>query len=223
MSTLKITAEARESTGKGVARKLRQAGRIPAVLYGQGHEGVSLSLDSYELNQLLATTGARTSVLELEVKGAERSGRQNVLIKEVQKHPFKDHILHMDLLEVSMSEVLSVMVPIEIVGTPKGVKLDGGILEMKRRELEISCLPNVIPDSITFDVSELEIGDTVHVEDLVVGEGITIPHDTNFTILTVVAAAVEPEPEEEVEGEEVEEVEGEAPEAETEAEETEEE
>jgi large subunit ribosomal protein L25 len=185
MSTLKITAEARESTGKGVARKLRQAGRIPAVLYGHG--------------------------------------RQNVLIKEVQKHPFKDHILHMDLLEVSMSEVLSVMVPIEIVGTPKGVKLDGGILEMKRRELEISCLPNVIPDSITFDVSELEIGDTVHVEDLVVGEGITIPHDTNFTILTVVAAAVEPEPEEEVEGEEVEEVEGEAPEAETEAEETEEE
>jgi large subunit ribosomal protein L25 len=225
MSTLKITAEARESTGKGVARKLRQAGRIPAVLYGQGHDGVSLSLDSYELNQLLSTTGARTSVLELEVKGGERSGRQNVLIKEVQKHPYKDLILHMDLLEVAMDQVISVMVPIEIVGTAKGVKLDGGILEMKRRELEISCLPNVIPDMITYDVSELEIGDTVHVEDLTVAAGITIPHDTNFTILTIVAAAVEPEPaeEEEVEGEEVEEVEGEAPESETEAEETEEE
>ncbi len=221
MSTLKITAEEREHTGKGVARKMRQAGRIPAVLYGQGHDGVSLSLDSYELNQLLSTAGARTSVLELEVKGSERSGRQNVLIKEVQKHPYKDLILHMDLLEIAMDEVISVMVPIEIVGTAKGVKLDGGILEMKRRELEIVCLPNIIPDSITFDVSELEIGDTIHVEELTVADGITIPHDTNFTILTIVAAAVEPEPEEEVEeGEEVEEVEGEAPEKESEAEET---
>ncbi len=221
MSTLKITAEEREHTGKGVARKMRQAGRIPAVLYGQGHDGVSLSLDSYELNQLLSTAGARTSVLELEVKGSERSGSQNVLIKEVRKHPYKDLILHMDLLEIAMDEVISVMVPIEIVGTAKGVKLDGGILEMKRRELEIVCLPNIIPDSITFDVSELEIGDTIHVEELTVADGITIPHDTNFTILTVVAAAVEPEPEEEVEeGEEVEEVEGEAPEKESEAEET---
>jgi len=221
MSTLKITAEEREHTGKGVARKMRQAGRIPAVLYGQGHDGVSLSLDSYELNQLLSTAGARTSVLELEVKGSERSGSQNVLIKEVQKHPYKDLILHMDLLEIALDQEISVMVPIEIVGTAKGVKLDGGILEMKRRELEIVCLPNIIPDSITFDVSELEIGDTVHVEELTVADGITIPHDTNFTILTVVAAAVEPEPEEEVEeGEEVEEVEGEAPEKESEAEET---
>jgi large subunit ribosomal protein L25 len=130
----------------------------------------------------------------------------------------------MDLLEIAMDQEISVMVPIEIVGTAKGVKLDGGILEMKRRELEIVCLPNIIPDSITFDVSELEIGDTIHVEELTVADGITIPHDTNFTILTVVAAAVEPEPEEEVEeGEEVEEVEGEAPESESEAEETEEE
>jgi len=222
MSTLKITAEARESAGKGVARKLRQAGKVPAILYGQGHDGVSLTLDTYELNQLLATAGARTSVLELEVKGAERSGKQNVLIKEVQKHPYKDQILHMDLLEIAMDEVISVMVPIEITGTAKGVRLDGGILEMKRRELEIVCLPNIIPDMITYDVTELEIGDTVHVEDLPVAAGISIPHDTNFTILTVVAAAVEPEPEEEVEGEEVEEVEGETPEKESEGEEAEE-
>jgi large subunit ribosomal protein L25 len=224
MSTMKITAEARESTGKGVARKMRQAGKIPAVLYGQGHDGVSLSLDSYELNQLLSTAGARTSVLELEVMGGERSGRQNVLIKEVQKHPFKDIILHMDLLEVAMDEVISVMVPIETLGTAKGVKLEGGILEMKRRELEIVCLPHLIPDSITVDISDLEIGDTIHVEDLTVTAGITIPHDTNFTLMTLVAPAVEVEPEEEeVEGEEVEEVEGEAPEKETEAEEAEEE
>lgn len=223
MSALKITAEARESTGKGVARKLRQAGRIPAVLYGKGQDGVSLSLDGYELNQLLSTAGARTSVLELEVVDGGKGKKKNVLIKEVQKHPFRDLILHMDLLEVAMDQEISVMVPIETVGTAKGVKMDGGILEMKRRELEIVCLPSAIPDSITIDIEALEIGDTVHVEDVEVAGGITIPHDTNFTILTVVAAAVEPEPEEEVEEEEVEAVEGEAPEVEPEAEEAEEE
>jgi len=211
MSTLKITAEARESTGKGVARKLRQAGKIPAVLYGKGQGGVSLSLDSYELNLLLSTAGARTSVLELEVKDGGKDSKKNVLIKEVQKHPFKDLILHMDLLEIALDQEITVKVPIEIVGTAKGVKIDGGILEMKRRELEISCLPDIIPNSITVDVTELEIGDTIHVESVTVGEGITLIYDVNFTILTVIAATVEVEPEEELEGEEVEEVEGEAP------------
>jgi len=223
MSTNKITAEVRESSGKGVARKLRAAGRIPAVLYGQGHDGVSLTLDSYELNQLLATAGAKTSVLELEVKDGGKGPRRNVLIKEVQKHPYKDIILHMDLLEIAMDEEISVMVPIEIVGTAKGVRLDGGILEMKRRELEIVCLPHIIPDTLTIDVTELEIGDNIHVEDVKVPVGVTITHDTNFTIMTLVAPAVEVEPEEEVEGEEVEGVEGEAPEKDSEEEETEEE
>lgn len=214
MSTLKITAEVRESTGKGVAKQLRQAGKIPAVLYGKGQDGVPLCLDSSELNLLLSTAGARTSVLELEVKDSGKGTRRNVLIKEVQKHPFKDYILHMDLLEVAMDREISVMVPIETLGTAKGVKIDGGILEMKRRELEIVCLPDIIPDSITIDISELEIGDTIHVEELVVAEGITISRDVNFTILTIVAPAVEVEPEEEVEveGEEIEEGEGEAPE-----------
>ena len=211
MSTLKITAEARESTGKGVARKLRQAGKIPAVLYGKGQGGFSLSLDSYELNLLLSTAGARTSVLELEVKDGGKDSKKNVLIKEVQKHPFKDLILHMDLLEIALDQEITVKVPIEIVGTAKGVKIDGGILEMKRRELEISCLPDIIPNSITVDVTELEIGDTIHVESVTVGKGITLIYDVNFTILTVIAATVEAEPEEELEGEEVEEVEGEAP------------
>ncbi|MDF1525496.1 MAG: 50S ribosomal protein L25/general stress protein Ctc [bacterium] len=224
MSTNKITAEVRETTGKGVARKLRAAGRIPAVLYGQGHDGVSLTLDSYELNQLLTTSGAKTSVLELEVKDGGKGPRRNVLIKEVQKHPYKDIILHMDLLEIAMDEEISVMVPIEIVGTAKGVRLDGGILEMKRRELEIVCLPHIIPDSLTIDVTDLEIGDNIHVEDVKVPVGVTIPHDTNFTILTLVAPAVEVEEEEElVEGEEVEEGEGEPGEKESDTGEDEEE
>jgi len=224
MATNKITAEVRGDTGKGVARKLRQAGRIPAVLYGQGKEGVSLSLDGYELDQLLSTSGAKTSVLELEVRDGSKGDTRNVLIKEVQKHPFKDRILHMDLLEIAMDEVISVMVPREITGTAKGVKLDGGILEMKRRELEIECLPNNIPDTLIIDVTELEIGDVIHVEDIQVPSGVTIVHDVNFTLLTVVAPAVEVEAAEELEeGVEAEAAEGAAPEKEEEAEETEEE
>jgi len=224
MSTNKITADVRQTSGKGVARKLRQAGRVPAILYGQGHDGVSLSLDNYELNQLLSTPGARTSVLELEVKDGREDARKNVLIKEVQKHPYKDVILHMDLLEIAMDEVISVMVPIEITGTAKGVRLDGGILEMKRRELELVCLPHIIPDSLVIDVTDLEIGDNIHVEDIKVPEGVTIPHDVNFTIMTLVAPAVEveAEEEEEVEGEEAEAAEGEAAEEDSGAEETEE-
>jgi len=200
MAALKITAEVRTGSGKGVARKLRDDGRVPAVLYGMGQEGVPLSLDDHELSLLLSSAGARTSILELEVKDSGKNARKNVLIKEVQRHPYKDHILHMDLMEVAMDQVLSVMVPLEVLGTSQGVKM-GGIMEMKRREIEIICLPNAIPESLTVDVSDLEIGDVVHVEDLEVPEGVTIPHDTNFTLLTVVAAAVEPEPEEEGEEE----------------------
>ena len=224
MAALKITAEVREDTGKGVARKLRQAGRVPAVLYGVGQDGVPLSLNSHELNLLLASSGARTSILELEVRDSGKNDKRNVLIKEVQKHPYKDFILHMDLLEVAMDQEISVMVPLEVVGTAKGVKMDGGILEMKRRELEVVCLPNAIPDTLTVNVTELEIGDVVHVEDIEVPEGATVPHDVNFTLLTVVAAAVEPEPEEEgEEGEEAEEGAEEAAEKKPEEEEGEEE
>ncbi len=217
MATLKISAQEREGTGKSVTRKMRQAGRIPAVLYGRAQDGISLSLDTYEVSQILSTEGARTSILELEFQQGGKSSKRNVFIKEVQKHPYRDIILHMDLLEVSMDREISVMVPIETVGIPKGVKIDGGILEMKRRELEIVCLPGNIPDVITIDVSNLEIGDNVHVEDVPVPEGVTIPHEVNFTLMTVVGASVE------VEAEEAEEEEAAEKAAEAEEEEAEEE
>jgi large subunit ribosomal protein L25 len=203
METIKIVAETREDAGKGAARQLRQSGRIPAVLYGQGKEGISLTLDAHEIRKLLGGFGARTNILELEVteKGKE-SFKRNILIKEIQRHPYKDTVLHMDLFEVAMDQEINVMVPIETVGTPAGVIM-GGILEMKRRQLEVFCLPGSIPDTLTVDISHLEIGDVVHVASIEVPDGVRIPYDVNYTILTVVGATEEPEEVEE--GEELEE------------------
>lgn len=195
MANLKLSAETRSDIGKSAGRKLRRAGKVPAVLYGKGQESVSLTLDTLDVTHLLATHGATTSILELEIKDGGRNSKKNILIKEVQKHPFREEVVHMDLFEVTMDQDVSVMVPMELTGEAEGVKM-GGILEMKRRELEIVSLPDRIPDSIVVDISALQIGDVVHVSDITPPDGVQIPYETNFTILSVVAPAAEPEPEE---------------------------
>lgn len=208
MATQKLTAEARSDTGKGASRKMRREGRIPAVLYGKGQEGVPLSLGNKDVFQLLAHPGAMTNILKLEINESGKSQQKNVLVKKIQKHPFRDQVLHMDLLEVAMDQEISVMVPIEVSGESKGVK-EGGILELKRRDLEVICLPGRIPNTLVIDITPLGIGDAVHVEDIVPPEGVKISFESNFTVLSVVTPAVEAAPEEAaeegVEGEEREE------------------
>jgi len=216
MATQKLTAEARSDTGKGASKKMRREGRIPAVLYGKGQEGVSLSVGGQDVFHLLATPGATTNILELEITESGKSVQKNVLVKKIQKHPFREEVLHMDFLEVAMDKEISVMVPIEITGESKGVK-EGGILELKRRELEVVCLPGRIPNFITIDITPLEIGDGVHVEDIVPPEGVRFTFESNFPILSVVTPAVEAVPEEAEEEEE----EGEAREEEAEGKEEE--
>ena len=206
MATQKLTAEARSDTGKGASKKMRRGGRIPAVLYGKGREGMSLSLEGLDVSHFLATPGATTNILKLEINEGGKNLQKDVLIKKVQKHPFREEILHLDFLEVAMDQEISVMVPIEVVGESKGVK-EGGILEMKRRELEVVCLPDRIPNTLAIDITELEIGDAVHVENIAPPEGVKISFESNFTVLSVVTPAVEAAP---AEAEEEEEVEGEA-------------
>lgn len=202
MATLRLSAETRSDTGKGAAKKMRRAGRIPAILYGRGQEGVSLSLGNKEVSHLLANPGAMTNVLELEITDSGKSSKKNILVKKIQKHPFREEVLHLDLLEIALDQKISVMVPIELAGESEGVKM-GGILEMKRRELEITSLPNQIPDTIVIDITELQIGDAVHVEDITPPDGAQISFESNFTVLSVVAPAAEIE-EEEAEEEEAE-------------------
>lgn len=205
MASLKLTAQTREGTGKGNARSLRRQGLIPAVLYGRGADVVSLTLRENEVSDLLATGQATTGVLNLEVVEGKKSTEKNVLIKEIQRHPYRDNIYHLDLLEVAMDQDISVMVPVEIVGESIGITM-GGILEYKRRELEVVCLPTNIPDSIIIDISDMDIGDTVHVESIQPPAGVSIPFDTNFTVLTLVGAAPEEIEEEEELDEELEDI-----------------
>ena len=205
MTSLKLTAQTRETTGKGNARSLRRQGLIPAILYGRGADVVSLTLSENEVSDLLATGQATTGVLNLEVVEGKKSTEKNVLIKEIQRHPYRDSIYHLDLLEVAMDQDISVMVPIETVGESIGITM-GGILEYKRRELEVVCLPTNIPDSIIIDISDMDIGDTVHVESLQPPAGVSIPFDTNFTVLTLVGAAPEEIEEEEELDEELEDI-----------------
>ncbi|NOY85736.1 MAG: 50S ribosomal protein L25/general stress protein Ctc [Deltaproteobacteria bacterium] len=194
MPALKLFAEIRENSGKGVARKLRRDGKIPAVLYGQGEATTPLVLNSEELSHLLSGGKATTNVLKLQIGEDTKTSEKNVLIREIQRHPFREYIYHVDFQEIALDETLTVKVPVILLGDSKGVTM-GGNLTFNRRELEVSCLPDSIPESITIDISDMDIGDSVHVESIVPPEGVIIHHDVNFTVLTIVGAVAEEEEE----------------------------
>jgi large subunit ribosomal protein L25 len=201
-----LVAEVREGKGKGVARKLRAAGRIPAVLYGRGKESRSLTLDPHALERLLrASDAGMNTLIDLRVAGSEAKN-QVVLVKELQRDPVRGVPLHADLYQVDLETSIDVSVPIHLVGRPQGVELNDGILDHSLRELEVACLPRAIPESFEVDVSALEIGDSIHVRDLALPEGVELRSDADLSVASVVAARVAEE-ETPVEGE----VEGVAP------------
>lgn len=204
----RLTARSRTTSGKGAARQLRRSGRLPAVVYGRRDETESLALDTHELSRLLSRIHAATTVIDLEVDGGEP---RPVLIREIQRHPYRPQLLHVDFFEIRADVKIRVSVPVHLVETPAGVEM-GGMLQFLRHELEVECLPNEIPSEFKVDVSALEIGDSLHVSDVEAG-GVTILDDETVTICTVVPPALEEEEEvdEEV-GAEVE-VEGEEAEA----------
>ncbi len=219
MGQNELSAELREHTGKGVARKLRAAGRIPAVLYGKGRASSALSLDPEALERLLRESDAgMNTLIDLQVNGGG-GGAQVVLVKELQRDPVRGFPLHADLYQVDMETSIEVAVPIHLVGNPQGVELNDGILDHSMRELEIACLPRAIPESLEVDVSALDVGDSIHVRDLALPEGVELRSDPDLSVASVVAAKVAEEEtpaegEGEVEGEAPAAAEGEAPAAE---------
>ena len=218
MGEFALDVELREGRGKGVARKLRAAGRIPGVCYRRNAEPIAISLDPSELDRVLrkASSGINT-LLDLKVAGGGDFDGRQVLIKELQRNPISGAYLHADLYAVDLKQTIHVSIPIQIKGSAIGVTLGGGILDHATRELDVECLPNAIPEEFAADVSELEIGDSIHVRDLEVPEGVEILNDPDVSIVSVVAPAVveeEAPAEEAAEGE----LEGEAaPEADAEA------
>jgi large subunit ribosomal protein L25 len=188
----RLKARPREGSGKGVARKLRASGEVPAVAYGHGVESRSLSVSTHELELLLATINPENTLIELEVEG---SGPASALIRQVQHHPSRPVILHVDFFQVRAGEKLQVAIPVILHGTPIGVSEQGGVLQEVLRELTVACLPKDIPTSIDVDIAALELGGVVHVSDVRV-ENAEILNDPELVICTISHPTVEEAPEE---------------------------
>jgi len=207
-----LPAEIREGIGKGRARKLRAKGLVPAIFYGPRIQSIPLVIDAKELAKTLQTEAGENVLIDLDIRKGDRSERKVVMMKDVQIDPLQGTALHTDFYEVVMDEMITVEVPIHLVGKPEGTKM-GGILEQVRRVIQIQCLPGDIPKRIDVDVSSLKIGDSIHVQEIQM-EKVKILSDANLTIATVVPPVVEEKVVEEVvaeaaEGAEVEEEKGE--------------
>lgn len=194
--TKSLKASKREAGGKGAARKLRQTGRVPAVLYGKDMESVSLSLDAMEVEHLFQSISVENTIVELQVEGGDN---HQTLVREIQSHPYRYELVHIDFLRIQSDVEVDVEVPVELVGTPAGVKQHGGVLEQIIHELPVRCLPSLIPPIIEVDVTALEIDDSVHLEDIQLPEGVeaTIDLDRTLCLVSAPRAAMEEEEEEE--------------------------
>ena len=189
-----LEVELREGTGKGVARKLRAAGRIPGVLYGRGEPPQSVVLDPRALERVITTSDAgMNTLIDLNIAGSRDRAERVVLVKELQRDPVRGAPLHVDFYQVDLTATIEVKVPIVLRGRPKGVELSGGILDQALRELDVECLPRAIPESITLDVSELEIGSSIHVRDLALPEGVVLRSDPDLSVASVITPKVEEE------------------------------
>jgi large subunit ribosomal protein L25 len=184
-----LTAEIREGMGKEKAKKLRAKGLIPAIFYGPRSETIPLVIHSKELLKALQTEAGENVLIDLDIRKGGQGDRKVVMLKDIQIDPLQRVTLHTDFYEVTMDEMVTVEVPVHLVGKPEGTKV-GGILEQVRRTIQVQCFPGDIPKSIDVDVSALMIGDSIHVQDINV-EKVKIISETNFTIATVVPPAVE--------------------------------
>ena len=181
--TITLKAQKREGTGKGVARKLRQEGRVPAVLYGRELGTMHLSLDTHEAENLFHSISTENTIVGLKVEGVGEPFQ--TLVREIQSHPFKSSLIHVDFLRIQAGVAVDVEVPLHLIGDPIGVKNSGGVLEQVLNELPVKCIPSKIPEFIEVDVSELDINDSLHVYDLELEEGINITVDEERTICAV--------------------------------------
>ncbi len=209
MEQIELKANIRKNTGKGPARVLRRDGRMPAVLYGPDQVPVLLSINVKELENISKKYNLSQVPLNLVIED-DKTGTKKVMVKELQTHPVSLNYLHIDLYEIAMDRKIKVNVPVVTRGKSVGVEL-GGVLQIVRRELEVFCLPTEIPESIEIDITDLDVGDSVHIDEIPLEGEIEISATMNFTVLTILSPKVEVEEveEEEEELEEEAEVEGE--------------
>ncbi|MEX2526390.1 MAG: 50S ribosomal protein L25 [Gemmatimonadota bacterium] len=183
--TATIPAQRRSATGKGVARKLRAAGRLPAVVYGGNDEPIHLSLDEKEASHLFYSISVDNTIVELEIEGLK--GRIQTLVREIQTHPYRTEIHHVDFLRIQKGVKVELEIPVHLTGTPKGVKDEGGVLEQLIHSIHVRCIPSAIPEDATLDVSDMEIGDSRDVSHLALMDGVEVMVDPERTLCLVSA------------------------------------
>lgn len=201
MEYIDLNATVRTETGNGPARRLRAEGRCPAIFYGAKTDPVKLAVDTHTF-EMSVKKSAGAAFFKLTIEGSD-GGKRLAMVKELQRDPVSSRLMHVDFYEVDLKQKLTVNVPVQTVGKSVGVEL-GGMLQIIRRELEVNCLPSNIPSFIEVDISEMNIGDSLHVEDIPLPDDVEIPHEVDFTVVTILSPKKE-EVEEVEEGEELEE------------------
>lgn len=194
MEQVQLTSSVRIGRGKGSARQLRREGFIPAVLYGGTHGNIALSVSSHDLHQIISKGAGENALIDLNIKDQKTAQSVQVILKDFQIDPVKRSLVHADFLEVTMGQVIEIHVPIELKGASPGVK-EGGVMEFITREITVECLPSKMLGHIDVDISSLQIGDTLTVADLNVGEDYKVMTSSEVVLLTVTPPLTEVEEE----------------------------
>jgi len=205
LEQIELNATVRKTTGNSPARELRRGGQIPAVLYGPQTEPILLSVNVKELEQIFKRGNIGSIILNLVIQNGQKITKP-AMIKELQSHPVSGNFIHIDFYEIDMQRKINVMIPVVTKGRSKGVE-SGGMLQIVRREIEVLCMPGDIPSAFEIDITDLDIGDSVHIEEIPLGDNVELLNDVNFTVVTILSPKME---EEAVEEEEEEGLEGEA-------------
>jgi large subunit ribosomal protein L25 len=191
---VKLIAQRRTAAGRNAVKQLKRDGIVPAVIYGGKNKPQNLQVAARDIRTLLSHASGENILVDLEIEGTDQKSSSMALIQEVQHHPLGGHILHIDFRAVSMDEKIQADIPVEPLGEPTGVKNFGGILEQSIRSLEVECLPRDLPEVITVDVSNLNIGDSIHVKDIQLPAGVAALDNADLTVFLVAAPTVEEEP-----------------------------
>ncbi|MBM3248651.1 MAG: 50S ribosomal protein L25/general stress protein Ctc [Candidatus Omnitrophica bacterium] len=192
MEDIVLEASLRQETGKSKIKPLRKSGFIPAIVYGEGKKTVSIKVERRSVLRLIHEHHIENVIINLKIAGDEKKAKDSaVIIKEIQRDPVRDDILHIDFHQISLTKEIKVKVPIIAKGEPVGVKVDGGSLEHVIWELEIECLPTQIPPKIEVEVSQLKIGDSILVKDLTLPPGIKVLQEPDQVVVSVAAPVKE--------------------------------
>ena len=191
---LKLSAQTRSVAGRTAVNKIKAQGLVPACIYGGHDQPVNLTLNKREISNLLAHATSEHVLVDLEIADGAKTSSRLALIQEVQHHPIRRDVLHVDFHAVRADEKLHAEIPVEPFGEPAGVKNFGGILEIALHSLQVECLPRDLPELIRIDVSGLNVGEAIHVKDIALPAGVTVRADGDLTVARVAAPKVEIEP-----------------------------